>query len=111
MARLEASVEQDFAAEMRAAEWLDLKGDHVKRGYSDRFFFGYGPRTVVVEFKRDGAREGRRGEKLQDYYRNEFRQRGYECYKVETQEEAEELCQVLCEANRVAKKEMLRRSS
>ncbi len=87
---LEWVVEEDFAQEMEDAGWMTLKGDKIKRGWPDRFCFGPGARTVIVEFKRKGARK-RRGEKLQDYYRKKFTDLGFETHKITGKEEANEL--------------------
>lgn len=107
--KLEVSVEADFVRDMKIAGWMELKGDRVRRGYSDRFFFGHGPRTVIVEFKRDGFAEKRQGHKLQDHYRREFRARGYECHRPETEQEAIALCRQLCRENEIASSRMYHR--
>lgn len=88
---LEWVVEQEFCQEMEDAGWITLKGDKVKRGFPDQFLFGPGARTVIVEFKATGAKKKRRGEKLQDYYRGQFRALGFETHKVTGKEEANEL--------------------
>lgn len=87
---LEWVVEADFVREMEDAGWQTLKGDKVKRGFPDQFCFGPNARTVIVEFKRKGARP-RRGEKLQDYYRKQFADLGFETHKITGKEEANEL--------------------
>ena len=86
----EWAVEQEFVREMEDAGWLTLKGDKIKRGWPDRLCFGDGPRTVIVEFKRKGARP-RQGEKLQKYYRGLFEKMRYEVYLVTGKKEADEL--------------------
>ena len=88
---LEWVVEEDFVQEIEDAGWITLKGDKVKRGFPDRFCFGPGARTVIVEFKRKGARAKRRGEKLQDHYRGLFADLGFEVHKITGKEEANEL--------------------
>lgn len=87
---LEWVVEEAFAQELEDAGWMTLKGDKIKRGWPDRFCFGPGARTVVVEFKRKGAPK-RRGEKLQDHYRKKFTDLGFEVHKITGKEEADEL--------------------
>jgi hypothetical protein len=99
VSRLESSIESSFVEAATEAGWITIKADRIVRGWSDRLFFGYGPRTVVIEFKREGARGGRRGEKYQDYIRSKFLERGYECYKVVTEDEATTLCARLCKEN------------
>jgi hypothetical protein len=87
---------------MEDAGWLQLKGDAApekQMGLSDRFFFGYGGITVIVEFKKED-RPSRKGAKLQDYIREQFRERGFRCYKPSTEKEAWELCDELCMENR-----------
>ncbi len=88
---LEWVVEEDFVQEIEDVGWITIKGDKIKRGFPDRFCFGPGARTVIVEFKRKGAKKKRRGEKLQDYYRAEFRALGFETHKIVGKEEANEL--------------------
>lgn len=106
MSRLEASVERKFVSRMVDAEWDNAKMDQLKRGWSDQFFFGYEGRVEIVEFKREGARKGRRGEKLQDYMRQRFRRKGFRCHKVVTEIEADLLCERLCRENLEAKRRM-----
>jgi hypothetical protein len=79
---MEWVVEQDFAEAVEAAGWITVKGDHIQRGLSDRFCFGPRGRVVIVEFKKLNARKKRRGEKLQDYYRKQFRELGFETHKI-----------------------------
>lgn len=88
---LEWVVEEDFAQELEDEGWITLKGDKVKRGFPDRFCFGPDARTVIVEFKRKGARKKRRGEKLQEHWRKEFARLGFETHKITGKEEANEL--------------------
>lgn len=88
---LEWVVEEDFAHELEDEGWITLKGDKVKRGFPDRFCFGPNARTIIVEFKRKGAKKKRRGEKLQDYYRKQFADLGFETHKITGKEEANEL--------------------
>lgn len=88
---LEWKVEADFVTEMEDGGWITLKGDKVKRGFPDQFCFGPNARTVIVEFKKYGAKKNRRGEKLQDYYRKLFRNLGFETHKITGKEEADEL--------------------
>ena len=88
---LEWVIEEDFVQEMEDAGWITIKGDKIKRGFPDRFCFGDGARTVIVEFKRKGARKKRRGEKLQDYYRKQFAELGFETHKITGKEEADAL--------------------
>ena len=93
---LEWVVEDDFVKEIEDAGWITIKGDKIKRGFPDRFCFGPGARTVIVEFKRKGAKKKRRGEKLQDHYRRLFAALGFETYKIIGQEAADELRNRLC---------------
>lgn len=88
---LEWVIEEEFAEEIEDAGWITIKGDKIKRGFPDRFCFGPGARTVIIEFKRKGAKKKRRGEKLQDHYRGEFRALGFETHKIIGKEEANEL--------------------
>ena len=88
---MEWVVEKEFCLEIEDAGWITLKGDKLKRGFPDRFCFGPEARTFIIEFKRKGAKKKRRGEKLQDHYRGEFRALGFETYKVIGKEEADEL--------------------
>lgn len=88
---LEWVVEEDFVEEIEDEGWITIKGDKIKRGFPDRFCFGPGARTVIVEFKRKGARRKRRGEKLQDHYRGLFAALGFEVHKITGKEEANEL--------------------
>lgn len=88
---LEWVVEKEFCLEMEDAGWLTLKGDKVKRGFPDQFIFGPNETVVIIEFKRSGARKKRRGEKLQDHYRKQFRNLGFRTLKVTGKEEADEL--------------------
>lgn len=87
---LEWYIEKEFILDMEDAGWLTLKADKIKRGWSDQLLFGPGPRTVVVEFKRFGAK-ARRGEKLQDHFRNCFSKMGFEVHKITGKEEADAL--------------------
>jgi len=79
---LEWYVEDEFVKEIENAGWITLKGDKIKRGFADRFLFGPGAITIIVEFKRTGARKKRKGEKLQDHYRGLFRDLGFKTLKV-----------------------------
>ena len=94
---LEWAIEDDFVKEIENAGWLTLKGDKIKRGFSDQFCFGPVARTVIVEFKKSGARKKRKGEKLQDYYRKLFRELGFETHKVTGKDEADRLLKNLLE--------------
>lgn len=79
----EDRIESHFVARMLNCGYINLKGDMAaeKRvGLSDQFFFGHGPRTVIVEFKRLSAPRRRKGEKLQAYWRQQFKDRKYEVY-------------------------------
>lgn len=87
---LEWVVEQAFVRDMEEGGWDCLKTDKLKRGWPDQICFGPGPRTVVVEFKKSGAKP-RRGERLQAHHRKRFEDKGYEVYLVTGQEEAESL--------------------
>ena len=87
---LEWYVEDTFVKEMEEAGWLTLKGDKIKRGFPDRFCFGPDKQVVIIEFKRSAARK-RKGEKLQDYYRDQFENFGFEVYKITGMREADEL--------------------
>lgn len=72
--------------------YINLKGDMApekRTGMNDQFFFGHGAKTIIVEFKRLDAPRRRKGEKLQDYVREQFRERGFMTYKVRGREEAE----------------------
>lgn len=88
---LEWVVEKEFCLEMEDAGWITLKGDKVRRGFPDQFLFGPGARTVIVEFKAQFAKKKRRGEKLQDFYRQQLKDLGFEVYKIRGKEEANEL--------------------
>jgi len=87
---LEWYVESEFVQSMEDLGLLCLKGDRIKRGWPDHFVFMPGPRTLVIEFKRDGASK-RRGEKLQDHYRKRFEDMNYEVFKITGKEEADVL--------------------
>ncbi len=87
---LEWVIEKEFVRDLEDAGWMCLKADKIKRGWSDQICFGSGPRTVIVEFKKKGAKK-RKGEKLQQYYRNKFKDLGYEVHKVTGKEQANEL--------------------
>lgn len=109
--KYESEIEGKFVMDMEEeGDWVSLKGDFAKRGFSDRFFFGYGPRTVIVEFKSGFARDGRRGEKLQNYYREQLRQKGHECHRIKGEEDAEELKKRLIRENLEEKKRWERKS-
>jgi len=84
-------IEAKFVIRMVDEGYMHLKADQVYRGWSDQIFFGHGPRTIIVEFKRRIAREGRRGEKLQQHFREQFRERKYEVYRAKGWAEAEAL--------------------
>lgn len=88
---LEWVVEKEFCLEMEDAGWITLKGDKVKRGFPDQFIFGPDETVVIVEFKRKGAPKKRRGQKLQDYYREQFRKLGFRTLKVTGKAEADKL--------------------
>lgn len=88
---LEWVVEAEFVKELEEAGWLTVKGDKVKRGYPDQFCFGPDEQVVIVEFKRNKARKNRRGEKLQKYYRDQFRGLGFTVHTVRGKEQADEL--------------------
>lgn len=92
---LEWVIEDEFVKDIEDAGWITLKGDKIKRGFSDRFCFGPGPVTIIVEFKRFGAPNKRRGEKLQDHYRQQFRDLGFDCRKVTGMNEACDLLEEL----------------
>jgi len=94
---LEWAIEDEFVKEIEDAGWYTLKGDKIKRGFSDRFLFGPGATTIIVEFKRTGAKKKRRGEKLQDHYRSEFAALGFETVKVVGWNAAAELLENLLE--------------
>lgn len=96
---LEWVVEGEFVMEIEDAGWITFKGDKVRRGFPDRFCFGYEARVVIVEFKSSFAPKKRKGEKLQDHYRQMFRERGFEVYKVTGKEEANKLRDKLLEKN------------
>lgn len=87
---LEWYLEEKFCSHMERAGWETIKGDKIKRGYPDRFCFGPGGRTVIVEFKRTGA-PSRRGEALQGYYQTKFAGLGFEVHLIKGQEDAEKL--------------------
>lgn len=78
---LEWYVEGQFVQEIEDAGWITVKGDRIKRGFPDRFLFGPGAETIIVEFKRTGAKKKRKGEKLQDHYRGLFRALGFQTLK------------------------------
>ena len=91
----ETKIEVKFVSRMVDEGFMHIKGDHIYRGWSDQIFFGKGPRTLVVEFKRNTARDGRQGEKLQAHYRAQFKERGYEVYRAKGWAEAEALFRAL----------------
>lgn len=78
----ETNIEVKFVSRMLDAGYMHLKADRIRRGWADQIFFGKGPRTIIVEFKRRNAPKDRKGEKLQDHFRGEFKERDYEVYKV-----------------------------
>jgi len=94
---LEWHIEGEFVKEIEDARWVTLKGDKVKRGFPDRFLFGPGATTIVVEFKRTGARKKRRGEKLQNHYRAQFKELGFRTIKCVGWNEACDLLEELTE--------------
>ena len=96
---LEHVIENEFVEELEDAGWITLKGDKVRRGFADRFCFGAGARTVIIEFKRTGAPKKRRGEKLQNHYRNQFAALGFDCRKVTGMNEACDLLLEMCDGN------------
>ena len=90
---LEWVVEKDFVDALEEGGWETLKGDKIKKGWPDRFCFGpreHGGRTVIVEFKKKGAKK-RRGEKLQDHWRGVFEKMGFTVHKITGVAEANEL--------------------
>ncbi len=92
--RRETSLEARFVSRMLDCGYINLKGDMApekRTGMNDQFFFGFGPRTILVEFKRLDAPRRRRGERLQDFVRGQFSERGYEVYKVRGREQAEQV--------------------
>lgn len=87
----EDRIEAHFVGRMLDEGYINLKGDMApekRTGLNDQFFFGHGPRTIIVEFKRLSAPRRRKGEKLQDYWRGQFKARKYEVYKVRGKIEA-----------------------
>ena len=91
--RLEKTLENRFVAGMTECGYMNIKGDMAAEknaGMTDRIFFGHGPRTIVVEFKRERVKKNRH-ERLQEHTRDEFRRRGYEVYKVRGRDETERL--------------------
>jgi len=97
---LEWVIEKQFAEDLEDAGWFTLKGDKIKRGFADRFCFGPGPTTIIVEFKRLGAPAKRRGEALQNHYRTQFRDLGFETRKVIGWDAAADLYKELLETYR-----------
>jgi len=79
---LEWVIEEEFVRGLEDVGWVTLKGDKIRRGFADRVCFGPDGVVVIVEFKRTGARKNRRGEKLQDHWRGEFRTLGFRTEKV-----------------------------
>ena len=96
---LEWVIEDEFVKEIEDAGWITLKGDKIKRGFSDRFCFGPGATVVIIEFKRTGARKNRRGEKLQDHYRKCFADMGFDVRKATGMNEACDLLEELLDGN------------
>jgi len=92
--RLEIDIENRFIDLLERNGWITMKGS-ANRGFSDRFCFSPTGHTIIVEFKRLNPPKKRKGEKLQDYYRKQFREREFECHKVEGLEEAITLAQTL----------------
>lgn len=86
---LESRIEDDFVNGMTHCGYLNIKADRLNMGWSDRIFFGFKRDTQIVEFKRLKTRDGRKGEKLQNYIRDQFKIRGYPAHKVRGREEAE----------------------
>ena len=95
---LEWVIEDEFVQEIEDAGWITIKGDKFKRGFSDRFCFGPGATVVIVEFKSAFAKAKRRGEKLQDHYRQEFATLGFDTRKVKGMNEACDLLEELLNA-------------
>lgn len=91
----ETDVELWFVEELETHGWMTIKGDRVRRGFSDQFCFGPGKQVEIIEFKREDAPRNRRGEKLQDYYREQFADMGFHVHKVRGIAEAEMLLNVL----------------
>lgn len=87
----ETKIEVKFVSRMCDEGYMHIKGDQVYRGWTDQIFFGKKARTIVVEFKRNTARDGRQGEKLQRHYRDQFKERDYEVYRAKGWAEAEVL--------------------
>lgn len=90
----EAGLEARFVNRMLDCGWINLKGDMApekRTGMNDQFFFGDDATTILVEFKRLDAPRVRRGEKLQDYWREQFRKRGFRTYKVRGREQTEKV--------------------
>jgi hypothetical protein len=94
---LEWAIEDEFVKEIEDAGWITIKGDKIKRGFSDRFLFGPRATTIIVEFKRTGAKKKRRGEKLQNHYRKQFVGLGFTALKVKGWNAAAELLDELLE--------------
>jgi len=97
---LEWYVEGQFVQEIEDAGWVTFKGDRVKRGFPDRFLFGPEETVLIVEFKKTGARKNRRGEKLQDYHRAQFRKLGFRTLKCVGWDAACDLLEELLEVRR-----------
>ena len=96
---LEWVVEQAFVLDMEEAGWQCLKADKLKRGWPDQILFGPGNRTVIVEFKKLGAKP-RRGERMQLHFRNLFKAMDFEVHLVTGEEEAHALRDTLLKRGR-----------
>lgn len=100
--QLEVGLERHFCDRMLECGWLNDKLDknaETKAGNQDRVFWGYKGRAVFVEFKRDGARRGRQGERLQTFRRGQLQKLGFECYEARGRLDAAELFKLLTGEN------------
>lgn len=100
MRKVERSNKLEREVETPFAEWITAnEPDYLcvklfkRRGLPDRLVIGPDRFVLFVEFKRPGARKGRRGEKLQNYFANLIRGFGFTYVKTDTKASAIEAFQ------------------
>lgn len=91
----ERRIEAVFVEKMAVMGYVNIKADLIYRGWADRIFFGPEAHTVIVEFKKLDAPKRRKGEKLQDYFRAQFKTRKYPVFKVRGWEEARTVFKII----------------
>lgn len=91
----ESRIEEVFVTKMAMMGYMNIKADLIYRGWADRIFFGPEAHTVIVEFKKLDAPEKRKGEKLQDHFRAQFKARKYPVFKVRGWEEARTVFKII----------------